>query len=288
MSVRRQKPLRQQLLLLWRWLSPRLPTALRRPRWWWWVVLGILLPICLVNLAVAWVGRCAVFPLSPFHLKYKIQALGAYAWHRPRCAFFDDAPLTGAAARARRAGEPPAVRAARGHRAGRVGRAAAPDLVRRRDGADAADSADGARAGRQRSLRPGAGRGRRGPLPAHAVRDLPQHSPRRGRLQRRSGLDRRPPRPAERPDRDLRRPRDARAGVRTPRALRSPASSRVCPRRASRDGVRGLLPRRRARRRLLLPRPAKRREGRGEGPAGSTAWKRCDASRGMPRLPRSR
>ena len=95
MSVRRQKPLRQQLLLLWRWLSPRLPTALRRPRWWWWVVLGILLPICLVNLAVAWVGRCAVFPLSPFHLKYKIQALGAYAWHRPRCAFIDDAPLTG-------------------------------------------------------------------------------------------------------------------------------------------------------------------------------------------------
>ena len=95
MSVRRQKPLRQQLLLLWRWLSARLPTALRRPRWWWWVVLGILLPICLVNLAVAWVGRCAVFPLSPFHLEYKIQALGAYAWHRPRCAFIDDAPLTG-------------------------------------------------------------------------------------------------------------------------------------------------------------------------------------------------
>ena len=95
MSVRRQKPLRQQLLLLWRWLSPRLPTALRRPRWWWWVVLGILLPICLVNVAVAWVGRCAVFPLSPFHLGYKIHALGAYAWHRPRCAFVDDVPLTG-------------------------------------------------------------------------------------------------------------------------------------------------------------------------------------------------
>jgi soluble lytic murein transglycosylase-like protein len=53
----------------------------------------LLVPICLINLAVAWVGRSVVFPLSPFHLKYKVEALGAYAWHRPRCVFTDDEPL---------------------------------------------------------------------------------------------------------------------------------------------------------------------------------------------------
>jgi soluble lytic murein transglycosylase-like protein len=59
------------------------------------VLLAVLLPICLVNMAVAWVGRCSVFPLSPFHLGYKIEALGAYAWHRPRDVIFADTPLTG-------------------------------------------------------------------------------------------------------------------------------------------------------------------------------------------------
>jgi len=82
------------LLRLRRWIGTRLTRLRRLPRWWWWAVLALLLPICLVNLAVAWVGRCAIFPLSPFHLGYKIHALGAYAWHRPRCAFVDDAPLT--------------------------------------------------------------------------------------------------------------------------------------------------------------------------------------------------
>jgi soluble lytic murein transglycosylase-like protein len=56
--------------------------------------LVLLIPICLINLAVAWVGRSVVFPLSPFHLKYKVEALGAYAWHRPRCVFSDDEPLS--------------------------------------------------------------------------------------------------------------------------------------------------------------------------------------------------
>jgi hypothetical protein len=72
----------------------RIPRLLRLPRWWPWALLAILLPICLINLAVAWVGRCSVFPLSPFHLGYKVQALGAYSTHRPRCAFSPDAPLT--------------------------------------------------------------------------------------------------------------------------------------------------------------------------------------------------
>jgi hypothetical protein len=83
--------LRVQVSRLWR----RLPARLRRPRWWWWVVLVVLFPICLLNVTVAWVGHCAIFPLSPFFLKYKIQALGAYAWHRPKCAIMGDAPLTG-------------------------------------------------------------------------------------------------------------------------------------------------------------------------------------------------
>lgn len=75
------------------WLR-RLPRALKLPRWWPWALLAILLPVCLVNLAVAWVGRCSVFPLSPFHLGYKLEALGAYSTHRPRCVVVPDAPLT--------------------------------------------------------------------------------------------------------------------------------------------------------------------------------------------------
>ena len=94
MPARRQKGLRPKILMLWRWLSPRLPKFLKRPRWWWWVLLGLLFPICLINVTVAWVGHSAIFPLSPFFLKYKLQALGAYAWHRPRCAIMGDTPLS--------------------------------------------------------------------------------------------------------------------------------------------------------------------------------------------------
>jgi soluble lytic murein transglycosylase-like protein len=81
-----------------RWLRarkwPRLPRGLKLPRWWWKALLAILLPICLLNLAVRWVGRCSVFPLSPFHLGYKVRALAAYAWHRPHCAIGSDPPIT--------------------------------------------------------------------------------------------------------------------------------------------------------------------------------------------------
>ncbi|HEY4392948.1 MAG TPA: lytic transglycosylase domain-containing protein [Polyangia bacterium] len=81
-----------------RWLQARgwrrLPRLLKLPRWWPRLLAAVLLPICLVNLAVAWVGRCSVFPLSPFHLKYKVRALGAYAWHRPHCALVADTLLT--------------------------------------------------------------------------------------------------------------------------------------------------------------------------------------------------
>jgi soluble lytic murein transglycosylase-like protein len=66
----------------------------RLPKWWRWRwTLPVIVPVCLVNLTVAWVGQCAIFPLSPFHLRYKTQALWAYAWHRPHCVFVDDVTL---------------------------------------------------------------------------------------------------------------------------------------------------------------------------------------------------
>jgi soluble lytic murein transglycosylase-like protein len=76
---------------VWRRL-PRLPRSWRRPLLY--LAAVLLVPVCLVNLTVAWVGQSAVFPLSPFHLRYKVQALWAYAWHRPRCVFADDVSLT--------------------------------------------------------------------------------------------------------------------------------------------------------------------------------------------------
>ena len=39
-------------------------------------------------------GALLGLPLSPFFLGYKIDALKAYAWHRPRCVFFADQPIT--------------------------------------------------------------------------------------------------------------------------------------------------------------------------------------------------
>jgi soluble lytic murein transglycosylase-like protein len=60
----------------------------------------LLAPVCIVNVAVAWVGSSVVFPLSPFHLQYKVQALEAYARHRPHCLFSDDAPIAPLLARA--------------------------------------------------------------------------------------------------------------------------------------------------------------------------------------------
>jgi soluble lytic murein transglycosylase-like protein len=51
-------------------------------------------------MAVAWVGGSVVFPLSPFHVRYKLHALGAYVRHRPHCLFSDDAPIAPLLARA--------------------------------------------------------------------------------------------------------------------------------------------------------------------------------------------
>jgi hypothetical protein len=71
---------------------PKLLKLLKLPRWWKWTLL-LLVPLLLINLTVAYAGRCVVFPLSPFFLRYKVEALEAYASHRQRCVLFDDAPL---------------------------------------------------------------------------------------------------------------------------------------------------------------------------------------------------
>jgi hypothetical protein len=86
-------------LRLARWLrSPggrRLLKFLKRRRkWLLWALALLLTPILLINLAITWVGHAAVFPLSPFFLKYKVGALAAFAWHRPRCMVFGDEPIT--------------------------------------------------------------------------------------------------------------------------------------------------------------------------------------------------
>jgi hypothetical protein len=79
------------------WLSkplrwPGLRGLLKLQRWSRWTLL-LLVPLCLINVSVAMFGRCSVFPLSPFYLRYKLSALAAYAWHRPHCVFVDDPPI---------------------------------------------------------------------------------------------------------------------------------------------------------------------------------------------------
>jgi Transglycosylase SLT domain len=48
-------------------------------------VLLLCLPLLALNCAVGFFGHSVVFPLSPYFLKEKMQALGRYAMHLPRC-----------------------------------------------------------------------------------------------------------------------------------------------------------------------------------------------------------
>ncbi len=73
-------------------MLPRLPPL---PRWVRWTLIG-LAPLFLINSAVMVFGSSVVFPLSPFFLRQKLNALGHYARHRPVCLFKghpDVAPL---------------------------------------------------------------------------------------------------------------------------------------------------------------------------------------------------
>ena len=54
------------------------------PNWVWALALA-LGPLVALNLLVATCGRTVVFPLSPFFLREKAQALAAYARHRSDC-----------------------------------------------------------------------------------------------------------------------------------------------------------------------------------------------------------
>src|SRR5947199_350082 len=112
-----------------RWM--RLPSL---PRWWRWTLV-LLVPLCLINISVAVLGRCAVFPLSPFFLRQKLSALGRYAWHRPgrdrrarRPAQRRDRELRRACdVRARRGAAGPLPRGARARAAGARGACARDD-----------------------------------------------------------------------------------------------------------------------------------------------------------------
>ena len=71
----------------------------RIPKWVPWALVP-LIPIVLLNLAVAFFGNSLVFPLSPFFLRNKVSALGRYALHRPVCLFKGHASIGDAVAKA--------------------------------------------------------------------------------------------------------------------------------------------------------------------------------------------
>ena len=52
----------------------------------WQKLVGLaVLPLVAINFSVATLGRSAVFPLSPFFLREKVDALGKYVAHLPAC-----------------------------------------------------------------------------------------------------------------------------------------------------------------------------------------------------------
>ncbi len=70
----------------------------------------MLAPVCLLNLAVGWIGDSEVFPLSPSFLGSKAQALAHYAKHRPSCLLSGHEPLEPLiATAARKHGLPPGL-----------------------------------------------------------------------------------------------------------------------------------------------------------------------------------
>ena len=69
-------------------------------RFWQQLVIVVCAPLSLLNTSVAFFGSSAVFPLSPFVLKEKWHALGAYAKLRPVCIFTGHGELGPLAAKA--------------------------------------------------------------------------------------------------------------------------------------------------------------------------------------------
>ncbi|MGQ0504526.1 MAG: lytic transglycosylase domain-containing protein [Myxococcaceae bacterium] len=65
----------------------KLVRVLIRLKWWQQMLLAAAVPLVTLNLTVAFVGRSAVFPLSPFFLREKCDALGSYVSHLPSCVW---------------------------------------------------------------------------------------------------------------------------------------------------------------------------------------------------------
>lgn len=66
------------------------------------LVVVVCAPLLAINGAVAFFGSSVVFPLSPFFLESKVQALSTYARHRPRCVLSGHGDLETLASRAER------------------------------------------------------------------------------------------------------------------------------------------------------------------------------------------
>lgn len=60
-------------------------TLISRMPWQWRLAAVVAAPLVLINGAVTVLGETAVFPLSPFFLEQKAQAIWAYVSHRPGC-----------------------------------------------------------------------------------------------------------------------------------------------------------------------------------------------------------
>lgn len=60
---------------------------------WVWLGLCVLAPLVLLNVAVGYFGDSAVPPLSLSFLEQKLNALGAYARHRPACLLSGHEPM---------------------------------------------------------------------------------------------------------------------------------------------------------------------------------------------------
>lgn len=93
------------------WRTVRfLSRLVRRLAWWQKLAALVCVPLLGLNLAVAFFGESAIFPLSPFFLQEKCTALALYAKHRPGCLFRGHADsLALAAAAERRHGLPPGL-----------------------------------------------------------------------------------------------------------------------------------------------------------------------------------
>jgi len=74
--------LARTLVRLWRRLSAKARFRIK-------ILVAVLLlasPLWTLNMAVAFFGRTAVFPLSPYFLREKLAALGSYTRHWVRCS----------------------------------------------------------------------------------------------------------------------------------------------------------------------------------------------------------